>query len=61
MIKKHYGYKRKYVHEVHVNRLFKHVQEKVWLGDRPAMTIAFDFGLKAAIKQTYKANKPMAP
>ena len=27
-------YKRKYVHEVLVNCLFKLAQEKVWLGDR---------------------------
>ena len=27
------SYKRKYVHELLVNRLFKPVQEKVWLGE----------------------------
>ena len=27
------SYKRKYVHELLVNRLFKHAQEKVWLGE----------------------------
>ena len=27
------GYKRKYVHKVLVNRLVKHAQEKVWLGE----------------------------
>ena len=27
------SYKRKYVHEVLVNCLFKHAQEKVWLGE----------------------------
>ena len=27
------SYKRKYVHEVLVNRLFKLAQEKVWLGE----------------------------
>ena len=27
------SYKRKYVHEVVVNRLFKLAQEKVWLGE----------------------------
>ena len=27
------SYKRKYVHEVLVNRLFKFAQEKVWLGE----------------------------
>ena len=27
------SYKRKYVHEVLVNRLFKPAQEKVWLGE----------------------------
>ena len=26
------SYKRKYLHEVLVNRLVKHAQEKVWLG-----------------------------
>ena len=26
-------YKRKYVHELLVNRLFKPAQEKVWLGE----------------------------
>ena len=39
------SYKRKYVHEVLVNCLF-------WLTDRPAMTIAVDFGRKATNKQT---------
>ena len=28
-----YIYKRKYVHELLVNRLFKPAQEKVWLGE----------------------------
>ena len=27
------SYKRKYVHELLVNRLFKSAQEKVWLGE----------------------------
>ena len=48
------SYKRKYVHEILVNRLFKPAQEKVWLlrwTDRPAMTIAVDLGRKAN-KQT---------
>ena len=27
------SYKRKYVHELLVNRLFKPAQEKVWLGE----------------------------
>ena len=27
------GYKRKYVHEVLVNHLFKLAQEKVWFGE----------------------------
>ena len=27
------SYKRKYVHEVLVNRLFKLTQEKLWLGE----------------------------
>ena len=46
-------FKRKYLHEVLVNRLFKFAQEKVWLGDRPAMTIAVDLGRKA----TKRTNK----
>ena len=38
--------------EVLVNRLFKLVQEKVWLsGDRPAMTIAVDWDVKQQNKQ----------
>ena len=28
-----FSYKRKYVHEVLVNRLFELAQEKVWLGE----------------------------
>ena len=44
------SYKRKYVHELLVNRLFKPAQENVWLG---AMTIAVDLGRKAT-KQTNK-------
>ena len=28
-----FNYKRKYVHELLVNRLFKPAQEKVWLGE----------------------------
>ena len=44
------SYKRKYVHELMVNRLFKPAQEKVRL---PAMTIAVDLGRKAT-KQTNK-------
>ena len=31
--KKGFSYKRKYVHEVLVNCLFKLAQEKVWLGE----------------------------
>ena len=52
------SYKRKYVHELLVNRLFKPAQEKVWLSgtDRPAMTIAVDLGRKAT-KQTNKRTK----
>ena len=38
------SYKRKYVHEVLINRLFK-------LADRPAVTIAVDLGRRAT-KQT---------
>ena len=47
------SYKRKYVHEVLVDCLFKLAQEKsvVRLTDRPAMTIAIDLGCKAT-KQT---------
>ena len=48
----------KYVHEVLVNCLFKHAQEKsvlMWTG-RPAMTIAVDLGRKAT-KQTNKTFK----
>ena len=47
------SYKRKYVHEVLVNSLFKHDQEKsvVKLTDRPAMVLAVDVGRKAT-KQT---------
>ena len=47
------SYKRKYVHEVLVNRLFKLTQEKivVRLTDRPAITIAVDLGRKATKKQ----------
>ena len=41
-------FKRKYVHEVLVNCLFKLAQEKVWLGE---LTIAVDLGRKAT-KQT---------
>ena len=37
------SYKRKYVHEVLVNRLVKLAQEKVWLGEqRLSLTIAVD-------------------
>ena len=41
------SYKRKHVHELLVNRLFKLAQEKVWLGELtvpppPLMTIAVD-------------------
>ena len=43
------SYKRKYVHKLLVNRLFKPAQEKVWLSELtvPAMTIAVDLGRKA--------------
>ena len=44
------------MHKVLVNRLFKPVQEKVWLGDRLEMTIAVDLGHKAT-KQTNKTIK----
>ena len=46
------SYKRKYVHELLVNRLFKPAQG---LTDRPAMTIAVDLGRKAT-KQTKKSK-----
>ena len=39
-------YKRKYVHKVLVNRLFKLDQEKVWSGELTAMTIAKDWDVK---------------
>ena len=32
------SYKRKYVHKVLVNRLFKLAQEKVWLGELTVLT-----------------------
>ena len=44
------SYKRKYVHEVLVNCLFKLAHEKVWLGE---LTIAVDLGRKA----TKQVNK----
>ena len=49
------GYKRKYVHKVLVNCLFKLAQEKSVLRwtDRPNMTIAVDLERKAT-KQTNK-------
>ena len=49
------SYKRKYVHELLVNRLFTPAQEKsvVRWTDSPAMTIAVDLGRKAT-KQTNK-------
>ena len=47
------SYKRKYVHEVLVNCLFKLAQEKsvVRWTDRPSMTIAVDLGRKTKNKQ----------
>ena len=50
------SYKRKYVHELLVNGLFKHVQEKsvVRSTDSPTMTIAVDLGRKAT--KTNKQN-----
>ena len=47
------SYKRKYVHEVLVNCLFKLAQEKsvVRWTDRPAMTIAVDLGRKETKKK----------
>ena len=49
------SYKRKYVHKLLVNCLFKLAQEKVWLGD-PAMTIAVDWDVKQQNKQTNSIN-----
>ena len=49
------SYKRKYVHEVLVNCLFKLAQEKVCmvrLTDNPTMTIAVDWDVKQQYKQT---------
>ena len=48
------SYKRKYVHEVLVNRLFKLAHEKVWLDEhvRPTMTIAVDWEVEQQKKQT---------
>ena len=56
------SYKRKYVHEVLVNRLFKLAQEKsvVRLTDHPAMTIAVDLGRKAT-KQTKTSDPTLWP
>ena len=54
------SYKRKYVHKVLVNCLFKLAQEKEWLGELtppPPMTIAVDLGRKAT-KQTMR--KPVS-
>ena len=45
------SYKRNYVPELLVNRLFKPAQEKVWLDGLTVMTIAVDLGRKAN-KQT---------
>ena len=49
------SYKRKYVHKLLVNRLFKPAQEKsvVRWTDRPAMTIAVDLGRKATKKNAW--------
>ena len=52
-------YKRKYVHEVLVNRLVKLAQEKVFrLTDRPDMTIAVDWDVK---HQTNQQQFPVKP
>ena len=50
------SYKRKYVHEVLVNRLFKLAQEKVWLDELTVMTIAVDLARKAT-QQTNKLHR----
>ena len=53
------SYKRKYVHEVPVNRLFKLAQEKGvcrWTG-RPVMTIAVDWDVNQCNKQTHKQTR----
>ena len=50
-------YKRKYVHELLVNRLFKPVQEKVWLGE---LTVPHDHSCLLghnAIKQDVVKHK----
>ena len=44
------------MHELLVNCLFKLAQEKVWLGELTAITIAVDLGRKAT-KQTNKQTK----
>ena len=48
------SYKRKYVHEVLLNRLFKHTQEKsvIRWTDRPAMTLAVDLDVRQQNKET---------
>ena len=48
------SYKRKYVHKLLVNRLFKPAQEKVWLGE---LTVAVDLGRKAT--KSNKTNKQL--
>ena len=54
------SYKRKYVHKVLVNCLFKLAKEKVWSGtDPPAMTIAVDFGRKATKNTVLLLFKPL--
>ena len=45
-------YKRTCVHKLLVNRFFKLGQEKVWLGELAAMTIAVDWDIKQQNKQT---------
>ena len=47
------SYKRKYVHEVLVNRLFKLAQEKVWLGE---LTVHPDLGRKPTIQTNKQAH-----
>ena len=48
------------MHELLVNLLYKPAQEKVWLGELLAMTIAVDLGHKA-LKQTNKTKMIAMP
>ena len=50
------SYRRKYVHKLLVNGLFKPAQEKVWLSEL-AMTIAVDMGRKETKTNKQKHSK----